>query len=96
MPLSSHEVAAAVTLVENVHSLGHIARTFNAAPCILDRALRRFWETQQYTRRPGSGRKRKTSARDDHRFLVHQILQDRHTTTVEARNRLQLATHNIS
>jgi hypothetical protein len=32
------------------------------------RAVRRFQETGQYTRRPGSGRKRATTHRDD-RFL---------------------------
>ncbi|KAJ4427081.1 hypothetical protein ANN_24696 [Periplaneta americana] len=37
-------------------------------------------------RRPGSGRKRKTSAQDD-RFLVSQVLRNCHTTAVEARNR---------
>ncbi|RZC39080.1 hypothetical protein BDFB_008861, partial [Asbolus verrucosus] len=49
-------------------------------------ALQRYRETQRYTRRPGLGRSRSTSARDD-RFLTLQGLRDRHQTAVELAQR---------
>ena len=52
------------------------------------RAVKRFQETNSYTKRPVSGPKRETSEHYD-RFVVLQILRDRHVTAVQARNRLQ-------
>ncbi|RVE42631.1 hypothetical protein evm_012717 [Chilo suppressalis] len=52
-------------------------------------ALKRYQETGQYTRRPGSGGVRCTSARDD-RFIVLEILRNRYLTAVEIRQRLQI------
>ena len=48
----------------------------------------RFRETGRYSRRPGSGRKRVTSAHDDY-FIVLNTLRDRYSTTVETRRTFQ-------
>ncbi|KAL0841209.1 hypothetical protein ABMA28_014946 [Loxostege sticticalis] len=53
-------------------------------------ALKRYQETGRYTRRPGSGGVRCTSAQDD-RFIVLEILRNRFLTAVEIRQRLQIA-----
>ena len=53
-------------------------------------ALKRYQETGRYTRRPGSGGQRCTSARDD-RFIVLEILRNRYLTAVEMRQRLQIS-----
>ncbi|KAJ4451815.1 hypothetical protein ANN_03289 [Periplaneta americana] len=50
----------------------------------VQRVYHRFRETGGYSRRPGSGRKRVTSARDDH-FIVLNTLRDCHSTAVETR-----------
>ena len=41
-----------------------------------------------FSRRPGSGRKRSTTERDD-RFMTLEVLRDRHTTAVQVQNRLR-------
>ncbi|PSN44331.1 hypothetical protein C0J52_11101 [Blattella germanica] len=64
-------------------SLRYAARIIGAPYTTVQEAVKLFRETQSYSRRPGSGRKRVTSGRDD-RYLVSQVLRDRHTTTVEA------------
>ncbi|XP_069694773.1 sensory neuron membrane protein 1-like [Periplaneta americana] len=87
-PLSSQDVARAVAVIDDERSLRYAAATIGASYTTVQEAVKRFRETQSYSRRPDSGRKRKTSARD-YRFLVSQVLRNRHTTAVEARNRLQ-------
>jgi transposase len=68
MPLAGVNIALALALVEDGDSIRYVANAIGA-PFITDhRAVRRFQETGQYTRRPGSGRKRATTLRDD-RFL---------------------------
>ncbi|KAJ4431308.1 hypothetical protein ANN_19905 [Periplaneta americana] len=52
------------------------------------RVYYRFRETGDYSRRPGSGRKRVTSARDDH-FIVLNTLRNRHSTAIETRRNFQ-------
>lgn len=54
----------------------------------IHRTVRRFNETGSYSRRPDSGRPKKTSARDD-RFLTLTVFRNRDTTAVEARNQLE-------
>ncbi|KAJ4437629.1 hypothetical protein ANN_17774 [Periplaneta americana] len=87
MPLSPQNIARAVALIDVGCSVRYAAATIGATYTTVQEAVKWFWETQSYSRRPGSGRKM-TSARDD-RFLVSQVLRNCHTTAVEARNRLQ-------
>lgn len=88
MPLSAEEVAQAVALVQDGRSMHYVAQLLGTTASTISRALRRYRETGSYSRRPGSGPRRATSARDD-QFLRLQVLRDRHSSAVEARNRLQ-------
>jgi hypothetical protein len=68
MPLADVNIARAVALVEDYCCLRYAANAIEAPLGSGHRAVRRFQETGQYTRRPGSGRKRATTHRHD-RFL---------------------------
>lgn len=88
MPITPEEVAAAQALVADGRSVRYAARAIGRPETTVRRALQRYRETQRYTRRPGSGRHRSTSARDD-RFLRLQCLRNRHQTAVELAQRLR-------
>ncbi|PSN39676.1 hypothetical protein C0J52_14425 [Blattella germanica] len=88
MPLSLQDIVRAIALIDDRRSLQYAARTIGAPYTTVQEAVKRFRETQSYSRRPGSGRKRINSGRGD-RFLVSQVLRYRHTTAVEAWKRLQ-------
>jgi hypothetical protein len=68
MPLAGVNIATAVALFEDCCYFPYAANAIQAPLASGHRAVRRFQETGQYTRRPGSGRKRATTHRDD-RFL---------------------------
>jgi hypothetical protein len=68
IPLAGVNIARAVALVEDCCCFRYAANAIEAPLTSGHRAVRRFQETGQYTRRPGSGRKRATTHRDD-RFL---------------------------
>lgn len=53
----------------------------------VQRSIQQFSQTEKYTRRPGSYRRKATSARNDG-FLVFSCLRNRHLTSVELANRL--------
>lgn len=90
MPLTPAQVAQAVALVDQGLTQREVAIALNVPRASMQYALKRYQETCQYTRRPGSGGVRCTSARDDH-FIVLQILRKRYLTAVEIRQRLQIA-----
>jgi transposase len=54
----------------------YIAQHLNIARSTVQDTLSRFRETNEFTRRPGSGRRRSTNARDD-RFLHFSVQRDR-------------------
>jgi hypothetical protein len=68
MPLAGVNIARAVALVKDCCCFRYAASAIEAPLVSGHRAVRRFQETGQYTRRPGSGRKRATTHRDE-RFL---------------------------
>jgi hypothetical protein len=68
MLLAGVNIATAVALVEDYCCFHYAANAIEAPLASGYRAVRTFQETGQYTRRPGSGRKRATTHRDD-RFL---------------------------
>lgn len=90
MPLTAAQVAQAVLLTEQGRTQREVATTLNVPRTTLRYALKRYRETRLYTRRPGSGRIRCTSARDD-RFIILEVLRNRFLTAVEIRRRLQVA-----
>lgn len=87
MPLDATGAARAVTLADAGYSQRRIARTLCVPRTTVRDAIRRFRETGLYTRRPGQGRQRCTSTRDD-RFVVSNVLRNRFCTATEARTRL--------
>lgn len=87
MPLDAAGAARAVALADAAFSHRRIGRMLGVPRTTIQDAIRRFRETGLYTRRPGQGRHRCTSARDD-RFVVSKVLRNRFCTAVEARNQL--------
>jgi hypothetical protein len=63
MPLAGVNIARALALVEDGRSIRYAANAIGAPLTTVHRAIRRFQETGQYTRRPGSGRKRANTHR---------------------------------
>ncbi|KAJ4431312.1 hypothetical protein ANN_19909 [Periplaneta americana] len=71
-----------------VSCIGYVAAVLGIPRSTVQRVYLRFRETRDYSRRPGSGRKRVTSARDDH-FIVLNTLRNRHSTAIETRTAFQ-------
>lgn len=88
MRLSAEDSAKAVALVEDGRSLRYVARLLHCTHTAVRKCVQRFRETGRNTRRPGSGKKRKTTAADD-RFVTLRMLRNRTSTSVEARNQLR-------
>jgi transposase len=88
MGLTPSDTARAIASIQDGRSKYYVARVLGVSRCSIQRAVKRFPEAKCYTRRVGSGRKRSTTARDDH-FLTLTILRNRDTTAVRARNELQ-------
>lgn len=88
MQITVDEVARAVALVEDGRSVRYAARSIGKPETTVRRAIKRYRETNSYSRRHGSGRPRATSARDD-RFVILQSLRDRHSTAIEVAHQLR-------
>lgn len=88
MPLTTEQIAQAVALIDQGLTQREVAIVLNVPRSSMQYALKRYQATGNYTRRPGSGGRRCTSARDD-RFIVLEILRNRFLTAVEIRHRLQ-------
>lgn len=88
MPLNVAKIAQAVMLLNAGGTVREVSSILNVSRSTLWDAVQRYQETGSYERRPGSGRKRSTSERDD-RFIVNTILRNRHTTAVEVRQSLR-------
>jgi transposase len=88
MPLSQEYSARAIALVHVGFSIREAANSLGFARSSVHRAVLRFRQTGGYTRRPGSGRRRSTSARDN-RYITMLSLRNRHMTAVEIRNQLE-------
>lgn len=89
MSLTPAQVAQAVALIDEGLTQRQVAARLNVARSNLKYAVKRYRETGLYTRRPGSGGVRCTSARDD-RFVVLQVQRNRFLTAVEVRQSLQM------
>jgi hypothetical protein len=63
-PLAGANIARTVALVEDCCCFRYAANAIKAPLASGHRAVKRFQETGQYTRRPESGRKRATRHRD--------------------------------
>lgn len=89
MLLTPAQVAYAVLLKEQGHSQRQVTTILNVERSNVKYALKRYRETGLYTRRPGSGGVRCTSARDD-RFIILAVLRNCFLIAVKIRQRLQL------
>lgn len=74
--LSETDCARIVTLLEENNSQRYVANRFGISQSVVSRIYSRFRETGSYHRRPGQGRPRETSNRDD-RAIVRQAVQNR-------------------
>lgn len=81
------EAAQIVTLIQQGFSQRTIARQLHLSQSCVSKVYKRFRETGNLVRRPGSGRQRCTSARDD-RFIVSTSLRNRHLTGVDVQREL--------
>jgi transposase len=68
--------AQIVALNNDGRNVRYIAQHLNIAQSTVQDTLSRFLETNEFTRRPRSGRRRSTNARDD-RFLHLSVPRDR-------------------
>lgn len=78
--LTQIEAVQAVTLVGEGRSFRYVARVLGVHHTTIIRVVQRFRETGTHARRPGQGRHRATSQRDDD-FLRLNILRDRTSTS---------------
>ncbi|PSN40529.1 hypothetical protein C0J52_12263 [Blattella germanica] len=69
------DVARAVTLNDNERSVHYIANALNMSRSTVHDAIKRYRETEEYTRRPGSGRPRATTRNED-RYMVMTVLRE--------------------
>lgn len=88
MVLSNEDCARALALLEDGRSYRFVARRLNVSRSTIRRIEQRFGETGSNNRRPGSGRKQKTSDADK-RFIVLTSLRNRHLTSVQTTSRLR-------
>lgn len=93
MSLSPEECTRIITMVQEGRSQRSTARTVGVSLSTVQRVLQRFQETGMNIRRPGNGRPRCTTVRED-RFIVSTMLRNRHLTAVQVRNSLQEVHHN--
>ncbi|KAJ4446507.1 hypothetical protein ANN_13203 [Periplaneta americana] len=70
------DVARAVALYDDGRSVRYIANVMNMAGSTNHDAIKRYRETLEYTRRPGSGRPRATNPNED-RYMVLRVLRER-------------------
>lgn len=94
MNVNPEDSAMMVALHEDGRSLRYIAERFNRHASTVLRVIRRYEETGSNKRRPGQGRKRKTTRNKD-RYVVTNSLRKRTSNARELRDRL-LETHNIN
>ena len=88
MLISKSDAAKAVSLIEDGRSQRYVARALGIHRSSIQRAVKRFRETQKYTRREGSGKKRVKSPIDDHIVVLH-TLKYRHSTAVQLHGALR-------
>lgn len=85
MSLTIEECTRILTMLELGRSQRDTARTIGVALSTVQRVVQRYQETGSHLRRPGNGRPRCTTARED-RYLVTTMLRNRFLTGVALRN----------
>ncbi|KAL0879217.1 hypothetical protein ABMA27_003000 [Loxostege sticticalis] len=95
MSVSPEECTRFYTMVQEGRSQRSAARTVGVSLSTVQRVLQQFQETSMNFRRPGNGRPRCTTVRED-RFIVSTMLRNRHLKAVQVRNSLQEVHHNLT
>lgn len=80
--------AQAVALIEGGHSQRDVARQLDMTRSAVRRVCQRYDETDSFHRRPGTGRRRSTTVRDD-RFIVSTMLRNRRMNAVQVQQQLR-------
>ncbi|XP_072375354.1 uncharacterized protein [Diabrotica undecimpunctata] len=87
MVVNPETPAAIVALLQDGRCERYVAQKYRISNRTVHRIFTRFLATESYTRRPGTGPLRRTSARDN-RFILLQSLRARRATAVQIRNQL--------
>lgn len=77
--LEATDVARAVQMIENGFTQREVAAVLDVSRSVVSRLWRRYQETGEFTRRPGQGRHRSTTPRQD-RYLRTLALRNRQCT----------------
>lgn len=88
MHTTTQKAAQVVALIENGLSQRAVALQLDMTRAAVRRVYQRYEETGFFHRRPGTGRKRCTTARDD-RFIVSTTLRNRHLNAVQVQQQLR-------
>jgi transposase len=83
--LNEPEMARAIQMLEDGATMRTVAERFDVSASVVHRLWTRYRETGLYHRRPGQGRKRKTTPRQD-RYLRQMCLRNRQATAKRLRN----------
>lgn len=87
MHTTAQKAAQVIVLIENGLSQRDVAEQLDMTRAAVRRVCQRYEETGSFHRRPGTGRKRSTTARDD-RFIVSTTLRNRHLNAVQVQQQL--------
>ena len=85
--LTEFERGQIVARVGNGETLRSVAHSFGVAPKTCGNIYHRFQNCGNVDRKPGSGRPRKTTPRDD-RLIIREVMADRQVTGAEIVDRL--------
>lgn len=85
MAVKLEECARILTFLELGQSQRKTAKTIGKSLSTVQRVVQRYLETRSHLRRPGNGRPRCTTARDD-RYLVATMLRNRFQTALGSKN----------
>ncbi|GFT47010.1 transposable element Tcb2 transposase [Trichonephila clavipes] len=73
--LSQFERGRIIGMVEAGWSARRVARQFGSSDCVVRRCWSQWIQEMSFTRRPGSGRPRQTSRREDHHIVRNARVQ---------------------
>ena len=90
--LTEVQCARACQMIQEGRTQRYTARELGVSHSCIRNVWRRFRETQSYSRRPGSGRPRVTSAVDD-RYLTISVRRNPFHSASRIQNEFQQATH---